>query len=860
MHLLLKQRNKIALLTLISVSFLAAPAAHAILYSPGETLDPACGPTDGNCGVASITILGNGNVGIGTSSPGQALSVQGDGLFSGTVRIANLVATGTVQIGTLSGLAGVNSGTLYSVSTSTLNIGGNAGTASTFETSRTINGVAFNGSQDITVTAASSTLLLDNNTFSGNNTFTVLPTLGTLSGLVAGNSGTLYQIATSSVALGFGLSGTIATLGTNQSLSIATSSLYSGIQGQVPYFSDVNTISAAPSLFLAANGNIGIGTTSPYSLLSISNNLNTSANLPLFTIASTTGGTATSTFMTVLANGNVGIGTANPASQLDLSKTFTAAVPSNYAILSGINSVYTNNSSNPNGYSYNIWANRSYVKNPSGYSLGGGGLTGYTVYTNNQGAAGGVYGIQVTADTSSTTDSVKGIELHVSNNMASPGVVPLQMGTDSWSWNNTSGSITANYGVRGRASQYDVGSITTNVGVYGLGESIWTGGTTGTSYGVLGEAKVTAGTITTSYGVYGKITRTGGSLGTVYGGAFEANAVTTGTNYGLYVGTVAGGVTDNYALYSAGTAKSYMAGNLGLGTTSPYSIISISNSASTAANIPLFTIASTTRGVATSTVMTVLATGATGVGTTSPWRTFSINGTVGVQGLTATTGAGSLCLSTNNEIVYNAGSDNCLSSLRSTKHDIADLMLSGTSTITLLTPVSFVYNNDASSTVRYGFIAEDTAGVDPHFATYDQSGRISGVDDRSILAIIVKALKELVGQVGTLASAISSYAESFTSKDITATNQLCVGSTCVTEEKLKQLLDHNGVSPIIITDVPVSSSTPPVIDESTTTPPLTEPEPAIVTPPATETSTSTEPSGTSDTQALTDQTASSTPL
>ena len=65
-------------------------------------------------------------------------------------------------------------------------------------------------------------------------------------------------------------------------------------------------------------GNVGIGTTSPYSLLSISNSATTPINTPLFTIASTTAGTATSTLFTVLANGNVGIGTAAPTYKLDV--------------------------------------------------------------------------------------------------------------------------------------------------------------------------------------------------------------------------------------------------------------------------------------------------------------------------------------------------------------------------------------------------------------------------------------------------------------------------------------------------------------------------------------------------------------
>src|SRR3990167_8297903 len=79
--------------------------------------------------------------------------------------------------------------------------------------------------------------------------------------------------------------------------------------------------STGSAYFATASGNVGIGTTSPYSLLSISNNLNTAANTPLFTIASTTGGTSTSTLMTVLASGNVGIGTSTPIANLVVNGT-----------------------------------------------------------------------------------------------------------------------------------------------------------------------------------------------------------------------------------------------------------------------------------------------------------------------------------------------------------------------------------------------------------------------------------------------------------------------------------------------------------------------------------------------------------
>ncbi|KKS15962.1 MAG: FG-GAP repeat protein, partial [Parcubacteria group bacterium GW2011_GWB1_41_6] len=75
---------------------------------------------------------------------------------------------------------------------------------------------------------------------------------------------------------------------------------------------------------VTGSGKVGLGTTSPYSLLSISNSASTAANTPLFTIASTTAGTATSTLLTVLASGKVGIGTEGPDDILHVQKNDAA--------------------------------------------------------------------------------------------------------------------------------------------------------------------------------------------------------------------------------------------------------------------------------------------------------------------------------------------------------------------------------------------------------------------------------------------------------------------------------------------------------------------------------------------------------
>lgn len=141
-----------------------------------------------------LTIDSNGDVGIGTTSPGSKLSIQGNIFLAGNLLSTStasstfaggLVATCFSTDGTncITGGSGTSaSSTLLSdnntfsgnntfSNTITGSISGNAGTASLLQTARNINGVSFNGSADITINAASSTLLANNNTWTGENVF-----------------------------------------------------------------------------------------------------------------------------------------------------------------------------------------------------------------------------------------------------------------------------------------------------------------------------------------------------------------------------------------------------------------------------------------------------------------------------------------------------------------------------------------------------------------------------------------------------------------------------------------------------------------------------------------------------------------
>ena len=96
--------------------------------------------------------------------------------------LANLASVGTITSGTWSGLFGAVSGanltnlTAANIAAGTagIDISGNAGTATKLAATKNINGVAFDGSADITISAASSTLLANDNTFSGINGFGIL--------------------------------------------------------------------------------------------------------------------------------------------------------------------------------------------------------------------------------------------------------------------------------------------------------------------------------------------------------------------------------------------------------------------------------------------------------------------------------------------------------------------------------------------------------------------------------------------------------------------------------------------------------------------------------------------------------------
>lgn len=373
--------------------------------------------------------------------------------------------------------------------------------------------------------------------------------------------------------------GRILTLGTNFTTTgryIADSTLFeagSGLAGGL----GIATVGAAPIYFyttaiermrILSGGNVGIGSSTPWGLLSVNPN-SLGSGVPEFVVGSTT-----ITHFVVTGGGNIGISTTTPEETLMLSGTgskfgFGGSTANNSAPTTNYYPIIYSTGSGGT-FPFNQQGNFVF-QSRSDLSRGLYFITGTTPLIRLAVSSGGLVGVGTT--TPSSLFSVHGDSLFSgtlsSANIVATGTVTIK------SLASAAGSFLA-----ADTTGVVIATTTPGPGMFGIGTGQWT------RFNTSGVRPAT-------------------SSDTVLVGA-------TATTSSQILEVIGGG---------------YFSTNLSVGSTSPWAMVSIHHPATGNAN-PIFAIASSTL-TATTTLFVVDNSGDVGIGTTTPYRNISIAGDSG---------------------------------------------------------------------------------------------------------------------------------------------------------------------------------------------------------------------------------------
>ncbi len=153
-------------------------------------------------------------------------------------------------------------------------------------------------------------------------------------------------------------------------------------------------------------------------------------------------------------------------------------------------------------------------------------------------------------------------------------------------------------------------------------------------------------------------------------------------------------------------------------------------------------------------MFTVLDNGRVGVGTTSPWRTLSVSGTVAFSGLTTSVTGNGVCVTTGGEIT-NAGAAFCVPSALQFKKDISDITSEKAKEILLgIKPVQFTRKDNNQK--RFGFIADWSEKLDKRLIEYKNGvGEIWSFDYMGYTSVITKFVQDFYVDFQRLVARVS---------------------------------------------------------------------------------------------------------
>ncbi|MBU6310862.1 DUF5011 domain-containing protein, partial [Patescibacteria group bacterium] len=163
-----------------------------------------------------------------------------------------------------------------------------------------------------------------------------------------------------------------------------------------------------------------------------------------------------------------------------------------------------------------------------------------------------------------------------------------------------------------------------------------------------------------------------------------------------------------------------------------------------AASDSSFRIASSTTLATTTTLFSIQKSGNVGIGTSTPWRTLSINGTGAWSGLSAAaSGNVVVCINATTKNLFEGSSaTTCTPSSIQFKEQVQNSN-AGLATLSRMRPVRFYFKDQGDPAEQLGFIAEELFEIDPRLVQLGPNGQPSSLKLDNIVSLIANSVRQL---------------------------------------------------------------------------------------------------------------------